>query len=141
MMNDPHPQFIFSYPRFRRVDDPRYNSGAARTANRAVRLAEQAAEIVRYTSADILGRLDDNQVPSGPVNYPRARVLTGIVHKSHPLLRLQFFAAKWVDTLTHTLCILCRPAGGRERTAIRIGAPARPGGAASLSMSCSGNCI
>lgn len=57
------------------IDDPRFATGAARAANKAVRLAAQADEIIKHNSDSILAALDKEGVPSGPVNYPRARVL------------------------------------------------------------------
>lgn len=49
------------------LEDPRFNDPAVRAKNGAARRAVMAEEIKRWSSADILARLDANQTPCAPV--------------------------------------------------------------------------
>jgi crotonobetainyl-CoA:carnitine CoA-transferase CaiB-like acyl-CoA transferase len=53
----------------------RFKTAAARNINRAERLDAQAEEIKKFDSEDIMARMNKHQVPNGPVNHPREKVL------------------------------------------------------------------
>ena len=56
------------------IEDPRFATGSARSANRQERLESVEAALAGFTSAEILARLEAHDVPSGPV-LPRRAVL------------------------------------------------------------------
>jgi len=58
------------------ISDERFKTGAARNVNRAVRFDETAKEICKFKSAEVMERLNKQQVPNGPVNHPRGKVLS-----------------------------------------------------------------
>lgn len=58
------------------ITDERFATGAARNINRGERFECQALEISKFTSAEIMERCNQHQVPNGPVNHPRDKVLT-----------------------------------------------------------------
>ncbi len=49
------------------IDDPRFNTAAARVRNRAERRTIMSREIARWPTAEILARLDRETVPAAPV--------------------------------------------------------------------------
>ncbi len=67
------------------VDDPRFATAQARVANMAERRAIMNAEIAKWTSADILARLDSEGVPCAPV-LNRSQVLEDAQVKENALI-------------------------------------------------------
>ncbi|MEM7269352.1 MAG: CoA transferase [Pseudomonadota bacterium] len=49
------------------LDDPRFASSALRSKNIVIRRAIMAEEIAKWPSSEILARLNENDVPSGPI--------------------------------------------------------------------------
>jgi len=74
------------------LDDARFKGLAERVQNAAVMMATIAGEYKKYNSAELLARLDEEDVPCGPVNT-RAQIETdpqvvhqaSIYHTTHPV--------------------------------------------------------